>query len=324
MIPLVLVTGFLGSGKTTLLKHMAREGASRRWAFLVNDFSALDVDGEQLRKVTDHVLAIPGGSIFCRCLAGDFVKHLKAIPEQFGSAEAPLEAVIVEASGVSDPRVTRKLLRETGMGDLFEVHRILTVIDPGSFHKLLATLPTIRSQVEAADTVVINKTDVFPQETVDETEARVREINPDADIHRTAYCTVDFDAVTPASKAVGTDGELAPCRDPNYANFEVGADASLSYEAVNAALNEIGDDLYRVKGDILTDRGTLHVEGTVGSLHWNPIRRDTLAENQGLAIIVRGDAADRVRAILDGIKTVHGAAPAPCPPASGRRRLPSR
>ncbi len=299
MIPMVLITGFLGSGKTTLLKRLARQGADRRLAFLVNDFSAIDVDGEQLRQVADNVLAIPGGSIFCRCLAGDFISYLEEIPTRFGSSGAPLEGVIVEASGIADPRVTAKLLHETGMAETYELRRILAVIDPGSFHKLLATLPAIRTQVEAADTIVINKTDVFPSADVDRTEDRVREINDVADLHRASFCRVDFDPLAKAPRSTGADGDMAPCRDPQYATFEVGGGGGvIPFEALESVLRAIGEDLYRVKGDILTDRGALHVEGGVDSLEWTQVEGEAPMRNCGLAVIVRGEAEDRVRAVL--------------------------
>ena len=55
MIPLALVTGFLGSGKTSFLRHLAgveyvrgRSGPHRRLAFVVNDFSAAEVDADAL------------------------------------------------------------------------------------------------------------------------------------------------------------------------------------------------------------------------------------------------------------------------------------
>ena len=57
MIPLCLVTGFLGSGKTTLLRHIA-QCEFLRLAFLVNEFSAADVDGRRPRR--QHLLHLPG------------------------------------------------------------------------------------------------------------------------------------------------------------------------------------------------------------------------------------------------------------------------
>ena len=69
-IPLSLVTGFLGSGKTTFLKQTARRLANRRIVYLVNEFSALDVDGAVLGEFGPNVVSIPGG------------QHLLQVPGQ--------------------------------------------------------------------------------------------------------------------------------------------------------------------------------------------------------------------------------------------------
>ena len=50
MTPMLLVTGFLGSGKTTLLKEIAAHRGDRKLAFLVNEFSPTDIDGEEVRS----------------------------------------------------------------------------------------------------------------------------------------------------------------------------------------------------------------------------------------------------------------------------------
>ena len=90
MLPICLVTGFLGSGKTTLLRRLVHELRDQRVAYVVNEFSAIDVDGglveaarqaERTGGAVDaaDVIAIPGGSIFCSCLVSTFLDHLSAI-----------------------------------------------------------------------------------------------------------------------------------------------------------------------------------------------------------------------------------------------------
>lgn len=64
MTPMLLVTGVLGSGKTTLLKEIAAHRGDRKFAFLVNEFSPTDIDGEEVSKVAPNVVAIPGGEYF--------------------------------------------------------------------------------------------------------------------------------------------------------------------------------------------------------------------------------------------------------------------
>ncbi len=147
-IPLSLVTGFLGSGKTTFLKHTARRLAGRRIVYLVNEFSALDVDTQSLRQISPDVIAIPGGSIFCKCLVGDFIQTLSRVPQRFGSSQPgsadTIEGLIVEASGIANPKVVADMLRETKLDAVYSLASVVAIVDPGSFGKLLVTLPNIR------------------------------------------------------------------------------------------------------------------------------------------------------------------------------------
>ena len=55
-IPLVLVTGFLGSGKTTFLEQLVHRHRQRRIVYLVNEFSARDVDAARLLARTPDVV----------------------------------------------------------------------------------------------------------------------------------------------------------------------------------------------------------------------------------------------------------------------------
>ncbi|MCX7010859.1 MAG: hypothetical protein NTY53_27070, partial [Kiritimatiellaeota bacterium] len=103
MIPLVLVTGFLGSGKTTFLKQLVSRYHDLKLVWLVNEFSARDVDAAVLGSETSDVLSIAGGSIFCRCLVTEFIASLRDLPARFGTPESPVEGVVVEASGMANP-----------------------------------------------------------------------------------------------------------------------------------------------------------------------------------------------------------------------------
>ena len=43
-IPVTLITGYLGSGKTTILNRLLATARGRRFAVLVNDFGAINID----------------------------------------------------------------------------------------------------------------------------------------------------------------------------------------------------------------------------------------------------------------------------------------
>ena len=247
MIPLALITGFLGSGKTTFLRHLAQRYRGRQIVFLVNEFSAKDVDGARLARETPDVVSVAGGSIFCQCLVAEFLARLRELPSRFGTPAAPVEAVVVEASGIANPAVAGQMLRESRLDRQYDLTDVVAMVDPGSFGKLLHTLPNIRAQVEGASHILITKTDAYPAALIEQTEAAVRSINPAVTPVRVRYGAANVELFG-ARLAGAQVGELALCRDPNFATFNLLLDQDLDLDRFRAMLETVKDDIYRIKG----------------------------------------------------------------------------
>lgn len=286
MIPLSLVTGFLGSGKTTLLGHLAGQLADRRVVFLVNEFSPVDADGAQLTGLGPDTVAIPGGSIFCRCLTGEFLRHLREIPQRFHRPGEAIDGVIVEASGIADPRVAGDMLAETHLDEVYELKHIISVVDPGSFAKLLATLPNIRAQVESADVLLINKTDLHTPDQLRDVSARLTEINPQARQVRCCHAQVDLDVLTSGTKR-DVHGDYAPCVDPHYARRVVTPAGDVDVEQLARRLGELGSDVFRAKGYLATPAGAVYVDYAAGRTSVEPA---SSPEVLALSLITAGPA----------------------------------
>jgi len=231
MLPICLVTGFLGTGKTTFLKNIVAQNRDRKIVYLINEFSAHDVDGAIVSAENPNVVSIPGGSIFCTCLVTEFIGQLSKIvaahsesspylPEQDsenGEVEvgrvlrtSRIEGVVIEASGMANPKVIEQMLVETKLDQHFRLATVISVIDPNSFLKLRHTLPNIIAQIEAADVVLINKTDCNPLEKTAEAEQAVLEINPAAERIKTVQCDVEVDLFSEHAPR-GLQGEYAKC-----------------------------------------------------------------------------------------------------------------
>lgn len=297
-IPLSLVTGFLGSGKTTFLQQTARRLADRRIVYLVNEFSSLDVDGTVLAAIGPNIVSVPGGSIFCKCLVGEFILHLREIPRRFHTADQPIAGVIVEASGISNPKVVADMLRETTLDALYELTSIVSVADPGSFRKLLVTLPNIRAQIEASDIVLLNKIDLFSEEQIAGTESEMRQLNPRVRIVRTVRGAAEVELFG-AAPTRDLHGEYAACADPHYARFSITLHNAVDLAKLQAALRDLAEDLYRVKGFVPTPQGTVYLDWSTAGLSIEAI--DKPGVPPGLAIIARADSQQRVDQWLDAI-----------------------
>ncbi len=283
MIPMCLVTGFLGSGKTTFLKRLVARYRDRRIIYLVNEFCAADIDGALLSADTADVVTIPGGSIFCACLVTQFVGQLTRLAEAYPDAEG----VVIEASGMANPLVVDRMLSETGLHRRFLLTNVVTVVDPGTFPKLRATLPNMVDQVSAADVVLINKVDLHGAEAVDAVERAVRGINGRVAVLRAARADAAIDPWH-GTHTAQSRGEYAACRDPRYESVWIDCAPAVTADAVAAALTRQAGALYRAKGYV-GHAPVNHVELAAGAVTVTPV--SIRVRGLGLAVIARGDAA---------------------------------
>lgn len=154
-IPFTVIGGFLGAGKTTLLNRLLRGATGRRFAVMVNDFGALDIDG---RLVADHAgdtIALANGCLCCS-IGDSLVTTLLALLD----GERRFDHVVVEASGVADPgRIADLAVLEPRLGR----DGVIVMVDAADVRERAADRrvgDTIIRQLAAADLLVMNKIDL--------------------------------------------------------------------------------------------------------------------------------------------------------------------
>ena len=154
-LPLSVIGGFLGSGKTTLLNRWLSMAGGRRLAVLVNDFGAINIDAQLIAASTGDVIALTNGCVCCQ-IGDDLGAALIGVLD----APIPFDAVVIEASGVSDPARIGRYGRATP--DLV-LDGVIVLVDAAAFatqaaNPLLAD--TLQRQVAGADLLVLNKSDL--------------------------------------------------------------------------------------------------------------------------------------------------------------------
>ncbi len=154
-IPFTVIGGFLGAGKTTLLNRLLRGATGRRFAVLVNDFGALDIDG---RLVADHggdTIALANGCLCCT-IGDSLVTTLLSLLERLDR----FDQIVVEASGVADPgRIADLAMLEPRLAR----DGVIVVVDAAHVRERAADRrvgDTVTRQLDAADLLVLNKVDL--------------------------------------------------------------------------------------------------------------------------------------------------------------------
>ncbi len=282
-IPVILVTGFLGSGKTTFLKRLASGHPEWHLVFLVNEFADTSVDAKTLELDGLPSQSVVGGSLFCECKAADFIKVMKETVLQL-HREQTLDAVVIETSGIADPEAIGCLMKDHGLGEHFKVQRIVSVVSPNNFQKLLKNLPVIEAQVRSSDLIVLNKTDLTDNETIRMAVEAVQEMNATASIQKTSYCEkLGFKLV---GKLVELPvGELSTCEANPFSVKEVTVPCDRSLQEVQDWVRDLPPEILRVKGSFRTPEGTYAVERTVDSVEFKEVK----LQGNGKVVLIAHD-----------------------------------
>ena len=152
-VPITFVGGYLGAGKTTAINDVLRQ-ADRPIAVIVNEVGSIDVDAALVRRRHGDTIELIDGCICCSSIDG-----LGAAFDQIRARPVPPDHVIVELSGVAEPARMLPWGRSAG----FVLDGLVIVVAADQLE--VGALPEriqehLRSQLAAADLVVLTKTDL--------------------------------------------------------------------------------------------------------------------------------------------------------------------
>ena len=179
-LPLTVIGGFLGAGKTTLLNHWLRHANGQRLAVLVNDFGALNIDASLIESTAGNTIALSNGCVCCQI--GDDLSM--ALIEVLKNADA-LDAVVVEASGVSDPGRIAQLGKAEPQLYLDGVVVLVNADTAAAQSQDPLLADTLARQLASAGLVVINHCDLATPEQLAQVHDWVHRVAPEAPVFET-------------------------------------------------------------------------------------------------------------------------------------------
>merc|ERR1719420_2668889 len=198
-VPVTVLTGFLGSGKTTLMNHILQSPDHKmKFAIIENEFGQVGVDENILatpkENPEEEVIEVMNGCICCT-VRGDLVQALKRMYKKVKN----FDGVLIETTGLADPApVAQTFFVDDDIKEMYRLDGICTVVDAMHIVQHLeeekpeGVENEAVEQVAFADRVLLNKTDLVPDEKeLDGIEARIKAINGEVGITRCQQSAVD-------------------------------------------------------------------------------------------------------------------------------------
>jgi G3E family GTPase len=184
-LPVTIITGFLGSGKTTLLNHILTNQQGVKTAVLVNEFGEIGIDNELIISTDENMVELSNGCICCT-INNDLVDAVYKVLER----EEKLDYLVVETTGLADPLPVAMTFLGSELRDLTRLDSIITVVDAANYSLDLFNSEAALSQITYGDVIILNKTDLVDETTLQELEKKINNIKEGSRIIRTTKSQV--------------------------------------------------------------------------------------------------------------------------------------
>jgi G3E family GTPase len=268
-IPVFVLTGFLGSGKTVLLNGLLRQPGLADSAVVVNEFGEIGLDHLLVSSSQENIVLLDAGCLCCAVL-GSLKETLADLFQRRVQGHAPMfERVLIETTGLADPGpILQSIMRDSLVSAFYRLAGLICVVDALFGLDEMDAHAEARAQVALADRILITKTDRTSGACPSDLLARLRMLNPTAEILVATQGNVDAGAIIGSGTATTVPwlGSLDAVHHHDHDNDPTGIhDSAITAECfwidrtatwsglaawIDTTRRKYGRDLLRCKGII--------------------------------------------------------------------------
>jgi len=251
-IPITVISGFLGAGKTSLLRHILQNQEGYKFGVVVNDMASTNIDAKMVRQTgaqnkdsnsvfnPANTVELDNGCVCCN-LNGELLQVVFKL-----SQKGSFDRIVVECTGVAEPKSLVDAFAEAEENQDPAVAKVVfdnvvTVVDSSAFVTTFQSKDIVEDrpdladgegsgedrhvvdllveQIEAADTLVLNKSDTMKPKQMERLEATVSELNSTAAIVTSSYGAVklaDIFTKKTTKKKKKSDECTSECKDAGH------------------------------------------------------------------------------------------------------------
>ncbi len=243
---ITLVTGSLGSGKTTLLRHILRV-LTRKIAIVMNEFGEIAIDSKVVEGKSIRIAELDGGCVCCSLL-GEFEAAVNELIDTIGP-----EAIVVETTGVAEPDAL--IFDIEDVLPRARLDGVIALVDADAALRYPQLGHTTRMQMEAADTLLLNKVDLISAEALDRLKERLRQVNERAPILPVIRAEVDPDVLF----GIGRERVLSPpqhIHQTEFESFTFRTNVFLNRTQFGIFADHLNRKIFRAKGFVRFQEGS--------------------------------------------------------------------
>lgn len=186
-----IISGFLGAGKTTFIKLLIENVfAGEKLVLIENEFGEIGIDGGFLKDAGIEITEMNSGCICCT-LVGDFSKALRKVIEEYHP-----DRVLIEPSGVGKLSDVSKAIEHVKKEADIEIEGRITIVDGKKAKLYLKNFGEFfKDQVTYANTIVVSRTQMMEDHSIEECVKMLREENKEASIISTSWDKLSKEAI---------------------------------------------------------------------------------------------------------------------------------